>query len=352
MNLFILLKSDILTLKKQGNTMSIVAKVYRGSIVDLTHIGHLAVVNYKGELLHSYGDPQRVTYIRSSAKPIQALVALESGAVDEYGITKEELAIFCASHNGEKIHTDTVKSILSKAGLSVANLQCGTHPSLNPEIAAILKEEGKVLDNSNSNCSGKHSGMLVGSNFLGDDLDSYLSINHPVQQRILKAISQICEYDAKDIVIGTDGCGVPVHALPLDKYAHGIAKLAKPDVFDKKREESVKRVIDAMVSYPYMVAGKDRLCTDLMLTCKGKLFAKLGADGYYAVGIIGKGIGLTFKCEDGKIPIVEALAVHTLYKLGFITKEEFDALEKYHKIEVKNHRGETVGHTDFDFELK
>jgi len=331
--------------------MSIVAKVYRGPIVDLTHQGHIAVVNYKGELLYSYGNPNRVTYIRSSAKPIQAIAAVESGAIDEYGITKQELALICASHNGEKIHTDTIKNILKKAGLSIANLQCGTHPSLNPDIAALLKEEGVVLDNANSNCSGKHSGMLLGSKMMGDDLDSYLNINHPVQQRILKTLSEVCEYDAKDIIIGTDGCGVPVHALPLNKYAHGLAKLSKPEVFEKKREESVKRIIDAMVSFPYMVAGQGRLCTDLMATCKGKLFAKVGADGYYAIGIIGKGIGLTFKCEDGKIPIVEALAVHTLYKLGFITKEEFDALEKYHKIEVKNHRGETVGHTDFDFEL-
>ena len=106
-----------------------------------------------------------------------------------------------------------------------------------------------------------------------------------------------------------------------------------------------------MITYPYMVAGKDRLCTDLMRVCKGKLFAKLGADGYYAVGIIGKGIGLTFKCEDGSIPVVSALAVHTLYKLNYINEEEFMALEKYHNIEVKNHRGEVVGHTDFDFEL-
>ena len=106
-----------------------------------------------------------------------------------------------------------------------------------------------------------------------------------------------------------------------------------------------------MITYPYMVAGKDRLCTDLMRVCKGKLFAKLGADGYYAVGIIGKGIGLTFKCEDGSIPVVSALAVHTLYKLNYINEEEFMALEKYHNIEVKNHSGEVVGHTDFDFEL-
>jgi len=332
--------------------MSVVAKVYRGSIVDLTHIGHVAVVDCNGKILYSFGNSKRVTYIRSSAKPMQALVALESGAVDAYGVSEEELALLCASHNGEEIHTNSVKKILSKAKLSVKHLQCGTHPSLNPDVAKELEQKGLALDNSNSNCSGKHSGMLLGTNYRGENLENYLSITHPVQQRILKTIAEICEYDKKDIVIGTDGCGVPVHALPLYKYAQGIAKLSKPKVFDNERENSVKRVIKAMVTYPYMVAGRDRLCTDLMRVCKGKLFSKLGADGYYAVGIIGKGIGLTFKCEDGSIPVVEALAVHTLYKLGYINKEEFNALEKYYKIEVKNHRGEIVGHTDFDFELR
>jgi L-asparaginase II len=332
--------------------MSVVAKVYRGPIVDLTHVGHIAVVNHKGEILHEYGDAKRVTYIRSSAKPIQALAALESGAVDAYGISEEELALFCASHNGEEIHTNRVKNILAKAGLGVEHLQCGTHASINPSVAKELEKKGLSLDNSNSNCSGKHSGMLIGTNFLKEELDGYLSLSHPVQQRILQTLAEICEYDKKDIVIGTDGCGVPVHALPLYKFAHGIAKLSLPEVFDEERAQNVQRIIKAMVTYPYMVAGRERLCTDLMSTCKGKLFAKLGADGYYAVGIIGKGIGLAFKCEDGKIPIVEALAVHTLYKLGYINKQEFDALEKYHKIEVKNHRGELVGRTDFDFELK
>ncbi|DAB34184.1 MAG TPA: L-asparaginase [Sulfurospirillum sp. UBA12182] len=331
--------------------MSIVAKVYRGSIVDLTHIGHVAVTDTKGNILHSVGNPKRVTYIRSSAKPIQALVALESGAVDAYGLTQKELAIFCASHNGELEHTNTIEGILKKAGLGVEFLQCGTHPSLNPNVAKELEAEGVVLNNANNNCSGKHSGMLLGTKYLGEDLQTYLNINHPVQQRILNAISEICEYPKEEIVIGTDGCGVPVHALPLFKYAQGIAKLSKPEVFDELRAKNVTRVIDAMVTYPYMVAGRDRVCTDLMEVCKGRIFAKLGADGYYAMGIRNEGIGITCKIEDGKIPIVEALAVHVLYKLGFISKTEFNALERYHKIEVKNHRGEIVGRTEFDFQI-
>lgn len=331
--------------------MSVVAKVYRGPIVDLTHIGHVAVVNHEGSILHSIGDPYRVTYIRSSAKMVQALASLESGAVDAYGLDDQELALLCASHNGEEIHTSTVANILKKARLDITYLQCGIHSSLNPSVAKDLEVKGVILNASHNNCSGKHSGMLIGANYLGEDLRGYLSINHPVQQRILQTLSEVSEYPKDKIVIGTDGCGVPVHALPLWKYAHAMAKFAKPEVFDAPRALHVRRIVRAMSTFPYMVAGRDRLCTDLMQVCQGKAFAKLGADGYYTVGLIDKGIALTCKCEDGKIPIAEALAVHVLYKLGYITKEEFDSLERYHKIEVKNHRGELVGYTEFDFEI-
>lgn len=331
--------------------MSIVAKVYRGPIVDLTHIGHVAVVNCEGELLHACGDAQRLSYIRSCAKPIQALAALESGAVDAYGISQEELALMCASHNGESIHSQTIKRMLEKAGLGVRALQCGTHPSLNASVAKTLEAQGVVLDNSHSNCSGKHTGMLLATQYKKEDVKGYLELSHPVQQRILQTLSEVCVYPKEQIIIGIDGCGVPVHALPLDAFAHGIARFSKPSVFEHARAKAISRISDAMVTYPYMVAGKERLCTDLMLTCKGKVLAKLGADGYYTVGLKDQGIGLSFKIEDGKIPIVEALAVHTLFQLGYITKAEFDALARYHTLEVKNHRGEIVGKTVFELDL-
>ena len=149
--------------------MSVVAKVYRGDLVDMTHLGHVAVVDTTGRLLYSAGDPKRVTYVRSSAKPIQALVALESGAVDHYALDERELSLLCASHNGERFHTDAVQSILIKAGLDTSYLQCGTHPSLNPSVATT---QG-TLEMMHSNCSGKHSGMLVTTKFLEEAVDTY-----------------------------------------------------------------------------------------------------------------------------------------------------------------------------------
>lgn len=332
--------------------MSLVAKVFRGPIVDLTHAGHIAVVDSNNNLLYSYGDPERITYIRSSAKPIQALTALLSGAVDAYDLTQKELALLCASHNGESIHTQTVLDILQKAGLDASYLQCGTHASLNPSVAQDLQNKGVTLGAQNNNCSGKHSGMLLQAKYMGEDLSTYLQKEHPLQQRILKNIASVCGIKAESIIIGTDGCGVPVHALPLRDFAYGMARLANPQSLDNAMQKAATRVVDAMIEHPYMVAGKDRLCTDLMATCKGKVFAKLGADGYYAIGVPSKGVGITCKCEDGKIAIVEAMAVHVLRKLGILDDAEFEALSAYHNMQVKNHRGEIVGHTQIEFEMK
>lgn len=318
--------------------MNTVARVYRGELVDMTHQAHVAVVDCEGQLLHSLGDPTRVTYVRSSAKPMQALVALESGAVDAYGLDERELALLCASHNGESFHTTTVERILGKAGLDTSYLQCGTHPSLNAQVALSQGE----LQAKHSNCSGKHAGMLITTKFLAEDVSTYYTKEHPHQQRIVQKIAELCEVEEESIVMGIDGCGVPVHALPLERFAFGYAKLATMNSL----------VSAAMSAYPEMVAGTNRLCTDLMRLCGDRLFAKLGADGYYAVGLKEKTMGITCKVEDGKIAIVEGLVLHVLRALEVFSEEEWNALETYHSPVLKNHKGEVVGKTVFEVRLK
>ncbi|MDF2532256.1 MAG: hypothetical protein K0Q65_1837, partial [Clostridia bacterium] len=205
--------------------MSVVAKVYRGDLVDLTHIGHVAVVDYTGKLLYHYGNPDRVTFARSSAKPIQAIPVVESGAADAYGLTDREIALLCASHSGESFHVDAVRSILQKAGLTDKYLQCGTHYPFADYAAQELRSKGLKPETVHCNCSGKHSGMLITAKYLNEDLDTYYKPEHPVQQRIMKTIAEICEYDEEKIITATDGCGVPVHAMPLYKFAQGFARL-------------------------------------------------------------------------------------------------------------------------------
>ncbi|WP_169832973.1 asparaginase [Geosporobacter ferrireducens] len=331
--------------------MSVVAKVYRGSLVDLTHIGHIAVVDHTGKILYHYGNPDRITFARSSAKPMQAVPVLESGAADAYGITEREIALFCASHSGESFHVAGVQSILSKAGLTDEVLQCGTHPPIAEYAAAQLKLEGLEAKTVHCNCSGKHAGMLIAAKYLQEDLNTYYQENHPVQKRVMKTISEICEYDEERIVTAVDGCGVPVHALPLFKFAQGFARLSKPDLFDDRRSKVIRRITEAMTSYPEMVGGTNRICTDLMKICGDRLFAKAGAGAYYAIGLKDKGIGITFKIEDGGSGILNAVILETLRQLDLIKKEELNLLEKYYVVKNRNHKGEIVGETKIEFEL-
>ena len=331
--------------------MSVVAKVFRGDLVDLTHIGHVAVVNDTGKLLYHYGNPERVTFARSSAKPIQAIPVLESGAADAFGLTEKEIALLCASHNGESFHVETVRSILQKAGLTDQYLQCGTHYPYADYAAEALRSSGLKPETVHCNCSGKHSGMLITAKYLNEDLDTYYKPEHPVQQRIMKTIAEICAYEEDEIITATDGCGVPVHAMPLYKFAEGFAKLSKPEVLGEKRGQIVRRITTAMTSYPEMVGGTDRFCTDLMKLCGDRLFAKSGAAAYYAIGLKDKGIGMSFKVEDAAKGIVFAMVLETLRQLDVITPAEFTQLEKYYVLQEKNHKGEIVGHTETKFQL-
>ncbi|MEW9124071.1 MAG: asparaginase [Thermotaleaceae bacterium] len=331
--------------------MSIVAKVYRGDLMDLSHIGHIAVVDFNGKILYSYGDPYRVTYARSSAKPIQAIPVLESGAVEAYGITDREAALFCASHSGENFHVEGVRSILSKAGLTDGRLQCGTHLPIAEYAAEQLKVQGLEPETVHCNCSGKHAGMLITAQYLREPLESYYEAAHPVQGRIMKTLSEICEYEKEKIITAIDGCGVPVHAMPLYKFAQGFARLSKPEIFESKRKRAIERIIEAMTAYPEMVGGTDRICTDLMKLCGDRIFAKSGAGAYYAIGLKGKGIGITFKIEDGGKGIVYPVVLETLCQLEIISSEELSRLEKYYPAKTRNHKGEIVGETKVEFKL-
>jgi L-asparaginase II len=334
-----------------GEEMSIVAKVYRGDLVDLTHIGHVAVVDYSGKLLYHYGKADRVTFARSSAKPMQAIPVFESGAVDAFGLTDKEIALICASHNGEDFHVEAARSILGKAALTEEYLQCGTHYPFADYAAAALRARGQKPQEVHNNCSGKHSGMLITAKYLKEDLDSYYKPEHPVQKRIMKTIAEICDIEEDKIVTAVDGCGVPVHAMPLHKFAQGFARLSKPEVLGTSRQQVVRRITDAMTAYPEMVGGTDRFCTDLMRVCGDRLFAKSGAAAYYAIGLKDKGIGLSFKIEDAAKGIVYAMVLEVLRQLDIISEAELKKLERYYILQDKNHKGEIVGHTEIEFHL-
>jgi L-asparaginase II len=321
----------------------VLLEVYRGDFIECIHRGAFAVVGSGAEVLRSAGDVKRPIYMRSAAKPLQALPVIESGAADEFGLSEREIAVTTGSHSGCKIHIRAVEEILTKAGLRSENLLCGIHPPSNPTEKERLIKEGIAPGSLHNNCSGKHAGMLVLAKFLGASVQDYLSGEHPVQKLIKQTIAEMAGLEPQDVKVGTDGCGAPAFLLSLEKMALAYARLAGPEGLAPERAAAAGRITRAMRSHPEMVAGPGRFTTDLIQACGGKLFAKGGAQGVYCVGVPEEGVGIALKIDDGAGAPYYPLVLEILRRLEVLDQEELDSLPSYRRPLIKNWRGEVVG---------
>ena len=328
--------------------------VYRGQHLESTHDFHAAVVNSEGTLLYYSGNPDRYVFPRSSMKPFQIIPVLESGVIEAFSLKGKEISVMCSSHSGEAGHIDCVRTILQKGNLPENALQCGTHIPRDIDNYNDLIRNGGQLTPIFSNCSGKHSGMLLAISHMGEDIDTYRDAGHPHQLRIIEAICDVCDYPADRLQISIDGCGVPVHGLPLNRVALGFSRLAAPEKWDKDdhRKRYIAMIRDAMTGNPCMVAGTDRFDTDLMDTFNGRLVAKGGAEGFQCIGDRESGTGIAVKVEDGNNRAATVIALEILRQLGICSEEEYKSLEKHAKPAIMNARNERVGSIIPDFVLK
>ncbi|NIS82338.1 MAG: asparaginase [Anaerolineales bacterium] len=327
-------------------------EITRGEFVESLHIGAIAVSEASGTLVAWWGDPESVTYLRSTAKPIQALPLIESGAAAHFDLQPDEVAVICASHSGTDDHVAAVRSIQEKIKVSEEALLCGTHPPHDLQTARRLRELSLEPTVMRHNCSGKHMGMLALARFLGESIEGYTAPTHPVQRYILKVFVEMCGLQEEDVTLGVDGCSVPTFAVPLHAASFAYARLVDPVSLPSERAEACRQVVSAMTAYPDMVAGPKRFDTILMKVADGKIVAKGGAEGYQGLGILpgalgegSPGLGVAIKVADGDLkgrarPLI-ALAV--LEELGALTSEARAALAKSYPHEVHNNRGIVVG---------
>ena len=335
-------------------------EVWRGPIVESRHRGHLAAVDGDGRLVASLGEPETVTYLRSSAKPFQAFPLLTSGAAERFHLTEAELAVACGSHGGEDLHVETVARLLEKIGLDRGALKCGVHEPFDRATAERLRAQGESPGVLRNNCSGKHTGMLALSRHLGAPPELYDDPEGPVQQSILRTISQFSGLDPDRIALGTDGCGVPVFGLPVRSMALMYARLvAPPEGFDVGTRAACARFTAAMNARPELVGGThERFDTEVMRAGRGGLVSKIGAEGVYTAGVLPcerwpKGLGLAFKIEDGEDRRARStIAVEALQQLGVLDGDAYKRLSPYASFPVENHNGEKVGEIRAFFHLQ
>jgi L-asparaginase II len=336
-------------------------EVLRGEIIESIHYIAIAVADPEGCVVASLGSPKTVTYMRSSAKPFQILPLLEAGGISAFGLTLQEIAVICASHSGTNSHVQTVLSIQKKAGVSEEDLLCGVHPPLDLETADQLRSEGKEPTPNRHNCSGKHSGMLAFAQLIGAPLDDYTLPDHPIQEQILKVISEMADLEIEEIHIGIDGCSVPTFAVPLKSAATAFARLADPGHLAEERADACRTVWQAMTTHPEMVAGPGRFDTTLMKATGGRILAKGGAEGYQGIAIApgalrdgSPALGVALKIEDGdRDGRARSIAVLKVLKdLGALTEFQKDSLSHFDARESYNWRGIKVGDLRPCFELK
>src|SRR5690349_8646856 len=231
-------------------------EVRRGGITESRHRGHVAAVDPDGNVVASIGVPHTVTFLRSSAKPLQALPLLLTGAADRFGFTDEEVALACASHNGEPIHTRIVASMLEKIGLGVDALRCGVHEPYGAEAAAVLRARNEPPNALHNNCSGKHAGMLAVALQLGASIDNYESPENPVQIMIGRVVSQFTDVPEEDMAVGVDGCAAPIFGVTIRAMALAYARLVSPPrTLDKMIRDACARVVRVMTAFPELIGG-------------------------------------------------------------------------------------------------
>lgn len=320
--------------------------VYRGGYIESSHDIHVAVVHTSGRVIATYGDAYRLTFARSSMKPFQVLPVVKEGARKAYDITDQELSLFCASHSGEPFHREAVAGVLEKIRLKESALQCGTHIPKDHESYLELIKQGGELTPYYSNCSGKHAGMLTGCVHQQLDIDTYRELNHPYQQQIIDEIAHVCSYTNDAIETSVDGCGVPVHQLPLYHVALGFARLAKPETWEEGQipdKDALEEIRKAMTTFPEMVAGTDCFDTDLMKAFQGRIVAKGGAEGVHCFGDAETGLGVALKVEDGNGRAASVAAMDIIRQLKIGTKAIRKKVDKYAEVPVTNARKETIG---------
>lgn len=330
----------------------VAAYVFRGKGLESVHHAAVAVVDNSLNVTHYLGDVNFQTQARSEAKPFQLIAMIRSGAADHFKFNEKELAIMCGSHTGTENHVAVVKSILNKIGLDKSYLHCGTHQPLHYIMEGRLPRAEEEFSPLQHNCSGKHSGFLALSQYLGEDPKKYLNPESKIQQLVLEAVSEMYTYPREEITIGIDGCSAPVFGMPLKQAAIGFVRLANQIADDAPTAEILTRIKRAMTAYPEMVSGEGRFDLALARTFSGNIVNKIGAEGIEGIGFSDPPLGIAVKILDGNARALYPVVVEVLRQLGLLDDVDVTHLQPFVKPEIRNYRNLLAGQIVTEFELK
>lgn len=322
---------------------------YRGGTLENVHYGAVAVVDETGKVVHKAGDEQFVTFLRSAAKPFQAIPAMKRNVPGVYGLTGREAALFAASHRGEAFHIEALESMYRKIGIDEEMLHCCATYPLNEDAKAERHRAHEPKRRIFHNCSGKHAGLIALSKHMGWDEQSYYEPEHPIQREIIETAAYFAEVPAQSVKTGIDGCGLPIYALPLHKIALSYLKLACPDLIaDPATRDAASAIAKLMNENPLMIADTKFVCSTLL--GDANLAAKGGAKGVYGIGLRKERLGISLKVSDGAEHVWPCIIASILERIGYGNRETIERLYALAPNAIVNDGGTEVGERRAVFE--
>ncbi len=325
-------------------TNPVLVEVLRGGRIESFHRGSIAVMDADGRVVLSLGEVDHPIFPRSAVKAIQALPLIETGAADLFGLSEAEVALACASHMGETIHSETALSMLKKAGRDGGTLECGAHWPSSSSATRLLAEMGQKPSALHNNCSGKHAGFICAASAVDADPAGYVKPGHKAQELVREAMTSLtgAAHDVDDC--GTDGCSIPTHAIPLRALALGFARFATGQGMSAGRAKAAARIRKALAAAPEMISGSGRFDTVIAQAFGERVIAKVGAEGVYCGAFPELGLGVAIKCDDGSMPAAEVImAAMTARFLKDRSDAEQNALHPLVHKQLKNWNGLLVG---------
>jgi L-asparaginase II len=294
----------------------ILVELTRGGQVESVHRGAFAVADAGGAVIAALGDVATPVYSRSSLKPMQAMVLVESGAAEAFGLSDEEISLACASHSGEPMHTERVAAWLARIGCLESDLACGAHPSRHEPTYEAMVCAGEKPTRLHNNCSGKHTGFLTVARHWDIGTDGYERVDHPVQKAVAAVLKDLS--GASDLPYGIDGCAAPNFATSLADFARAASRMASGHGLEAPRASAARRILQAMMNHPEMMSGTGRSCAALIRSSHARVAVKTGAEGFFGGWIPERGIGIAVKIDDGAHRASETVIAALLDKLGLL----------------------------------
>jgi L-asparaginase II len=328
----------------------ILVEAHRGNAVESAHRGALAVFDADGGCVASLGDIERPVFARSAVKVLQALPLVASGAAERLGLGDEELALACASHNGEPAHVATAASMLAKAGVDAGVLECGAHWPYREAFQRQMAARGETPNALHNNCSGKHAGFvclacqLAGSLDLRQYVKGYVKSTHPVMREVTHALQSATGWDLSSTVQGIDGCSIPTYGIPLRHLALAFARVGTGAGLSAEHARAARRLRNAVAQAPFMVGGTERFDTRVMQRLGARVFCKVGAEGVYCAALPERGLGVAIKIDDGNNARAAEVTMAALIE-AFVTLDRSDAdfMRGFSDLTLTNWNGIEVG---------